>query len=382
MKRVIVFLALTAAVMLVGLMLSAGRESVVDTLTYGLLIPGILASSGAMVIRRHPGHRIGWLFCALALVTALGELAEGYGLFAAARGFPGGEIGDWVIQWVWIVGFALWLTIFFLFPDGHLMGRGWRVPLWFAFAGCALALPGQALNTDFGADSASGENPFAVDSPIVGALFFIGMGLALIAFVAAIASLGLRLKRARGVERQQLKWFACAAGVLAALAPITVIFWYESTLVQLTWTLAESAVPVAAAVAILRYRLYDIDVVINRALVYGALTAMLAAAYLGGVLSLQFALSPVTERSDLAVAGSTLVVAGLFRPARARIQGLVDRRFFRSRYDAVRTLEKFSGRLREQLDLEALGADLRGVVRETVQPSHVTLWLRAPGVRR
>lgn len=376
------FLVITLALMVAGVLLSLGRESVYDTSLYGLVLPGVLAGSGALVARAHPANPIGWLFCGFALFTALAELAEGYGHYAIDSGLPGGVWGEWVISWSWIAETTLWLLIFMLFPDGRLVSERWRLVLWLGLTGTALALPGQALSPGSRALFTDGVNPVTVQNDVVELLFPAGMALVLVALLGAIASLGVRLRRSRGIERQQLKWFAGAASLMVAVSPFALAFWYSSSFVQLPMALAIGSIPVAATVAILRYRLYDIDVVINRTLVYAGLSATLAGAYLGSVLVLQFALQPLTDRSDLAVAGSTLAVAALFRPARARIQAAVDRRFYRRRYDAARTLEDFGGRLRAQLDLEALGADLRDVVRDTVAPAHVSLWLPAPELRR
>jgi hypothetical protein len=201
-----------------------------------------------------------------------------------------------------------------------------------------------------------------------------------------IASLILRFRRSRGAQRLQLKWFTYAALLpLTALALAGIGEWLlpggpGEIVGAIGWTvfLATSAfgIPIATGIAILRYRLYDIDVVINRTLVYGSLTAALAVVYLGGVLVLQVLLDPGTGVSDLAVAGSTLLVAALVRPARSRIQAAVDRRFFRRRYDAAQALDGFTSRLRHEVDTDAVSADLRSVVRDTVAPAHSSVWLR------
>jgi hypothetical protein len=376
----VLYLTLAAAIMLGGAVLSWGHEQLFDTVLYSLLLPGVLAGSGVLVVHKHPANRVGWLFCGFAIVTAFDEFAEGYGYLAAAHDLPVGALAEWFVSWAWLSESVFWLLILLLFPDGRLAAMRWRVVLWIGLAGIAIALPGQALDWHNGATFTAGRNPFEVRSPVVDLLLPIGGALLSIALLAAVASVGLRLRRAHGVERQQLKWFVCAAACLGLMAPLALIFWYRTSVVQLPMALALCSVPVAATIAILRYRLYDIDVVINRTLVYGALTATLAGTYLASVLLLQLLLGPLTDQSDLAVAGSTLAVAALFRPARDRIQSFVDERFYRSRYNAARTLELFNGRLREQLDLGALSADLREVVRDTMQPAHVSVWLA--GARR
>jgi hypothetical protein len=207
-------------------------------------------------------------------------------------------------------------------------------------------------------------------------------GLSFLVLIVGIggsaASLIVRFRRATGEQRVQIKWLALAGALVAVIFPIALVgygVWGEDVS-NVAIMLSVLSLPVAAGVAILRYRLYDIDVVINRTIVYGALTVILAGTYLGSVLVLQLLLNGLSGDSGLAVAASTLGVAALFRPARARVQGVVDRRFYRRKYDAGRTLTAFSTRLRDEVDLEALSSELRAVVDDAMQPSHVSLWLR------
>ncbi|MBA3422935.1 MAG: hypothetical protein H0U04_00030 [Rubrobacter sp.] len=200
------------------------------------------------------------------------------------------------------------------------------------------------------------------------------------AIVLSALSLVVRYRQAGGVERQQLKWFALAA-VLAAAYIVGELLSLDRQLGGTLWALLDvttsMAVYVAIGVAIMRYRLYNIDLILNRALVYGPLTAMLALVYVGGVVGLQAVLRVLTgQESTLAVVASTLVIAALFNPLRRRVQGFVDRRFYRRKYDAAKTLEAFGSRLREETDLDTLGDDLVRVARRAVQPAHVSLWLR------
>ena len=203
-------------------------------------------------------------------------------------------------------------------------------------------------------------------------------------YVAIALSVFLRLRRAVEVERQQLKWFAYAAAIFAVSTLLNVStlavdapLWVERAELAI-FSVAGTTVPIAIGIAILRYRLYDIDLIINRTLVYGSLTAMLILVYVGGVVSLQYAFRALTgQGSQLAIVASTLAIAALFNPLRGRIQAFVDRRFYRRKYDAAKTLEAFSAKLRDETDLEALNDDLAGVVAETRPPAHVSVWLRS-----
>ena len=282
----------------------------------------------------------------------------------------------WIIDWMWIADMCAYALVFALFPTGRLLSRHWRWILVVLPLALATGIPGQGLTTT------NPENPLKVDSPIIDLLLNVSLSLQLLGLTGAIVSLVIRFRRSVGLERLQLKQLVFAASFILPVGALAVLFWYDSYLVRVLLGVALLALPVAAGLAILRYRLYDIDVVINRTLVYGLLTATLATVYLGSVLLLQLVLSAFTEGSGLAVAASTLAVAALFRPVRARIQSIVDRRFFRAKYDAAQTLSTFGSHLRDQVDLADIGTDLLTVVGKTVQPSHASLWLRRPEAER
>ena len=273
---------------------------------------------------------------------------------------------------------------FLLFPDGRLLSPRWRVAAWVSLGLFATVVARFALVPGPLSDFPAIRNPFGLDA--LASLTALPEDLLFSPLLAcAAAALVVRLRRSRGVERQQVKWFAYSAAMIPAFLIA------GGTISALTDAADDSAVghafaflfalilaglPISAGVAILRYRLYDIDRIISRTLVYGVLTAALVATYLVCVLLFRVVLEPLAGGSDLAVAASTLAVAALFRPVRARIQDVVDRRFYRSRYDAARTVGAFAGRLRQEVDLDAVSTDLRLVVVDAVQPAHVSLWLR------
>ena len=369
--------ALTLLLLVAMVVLSAGREEAFDTILYGLLT-FTLAGVGALIISRHPSNLIGWIFLAQGLFGAFAEAAEGWGQFAAEHELPVGAAGEWVIYWSWIVDLSAWALVFLLFPDGHLPGRRWRAWLWVLGAGLVLALPGQAFAPGHVSEFTGGGNPMGREGIPTELLLSAGLTLMLVTTAAGFTALAVRFRRGTSVERQQVKWFAFAASLWIVVGTAAIFLWYESVLIQVLFALALIGLPIGAGISIFKYRLYDIDVVINRTLVYGGLTVALAAFYSASVLVLQLALSGLTEGSGLAVAVSTLGVAALFRPVRARIQSTVDRRFYRRKYDSELTLEGFRARLRGEVAINSVSAELQRVVAETMQPAHVSLWLQGP----
>jgi hypothetical protein len=340
------------------------------------------ATVGALITSRQPRNTVGWLLMAIALAFVVESLADAY--VASSATFAREYVG-WLAGWltyVWMAILAVFLPL--VFPTGRLLGPRWRPVAWLGGGALVATIAGVAFKPGDLNLSAPVDNPLGVRAAedVVAASWVLGNVLVLIAFVLACASLVLRFRRAHGVEREQIKWFALVGLLVTAallLAMFEVLFpgGWRLAVGTVGWNaflvLAILGVPAAVGIAILRHGLYDIDVVIRRTLVYSALTATLAAGYLICVLLTQLVIG---ADSSLTVAVSTLAMAALFRPALARIQALVDRRFYRRRYDARQTLEQFGSRLRDELDLEALGSDLRGVVRDTMQPAHVSLWLR------
>jgi hypothetical protein len=341
------------------------------------------ATAGAIISTRVPGNAVGWIFLAIGLLLGLLFAAGAYSDLAMDMDLPGGWFAAWVGIWIFIpAAFGLPMFLLLLFPDGHFISRRWRLVGWLlgglvTFAAASKAFEPRSIppgiENPLAPGGAAGE-AFRVLSPLADAL-------ALPGFVLAVSGLAVRLWRSRGVERQQLKWFTYSAALVGAGLG-TAVFIPEGPVADLAFLvglLALAGLPVAAGIAILRYRLYDIDAVINRTLVYAALTASLVLLYVGCVVGLQYVFGVFAGGgSQLAVVASTLVIAALFNPLRYRIQEIIDRRFYRRKYDAARVLDAFSARLRDETDLDRLNEDMLAVVHDTVQPGHVSLWLRDP----
>ena len=356
--------------------LNVARDAFIWAITLVFLV------AGHAIATRQPGNPIGWLFLGGGVAAALSKFLGAYADYWLDTGEGSRTLGEAAavysgVSWVpFVLVPATFLLL--LFPDGRLLTSRWRPVAWCAAVGIAGLVVGTVLTPGGVEDHPGFTNPYGVESDLLKAAEGPIYLVLLIGLVGSAVSLVLRFRQARGAQREQMKWIALAGAIVAVTIPSTILS-YETigqTARDGAIMLSILGLPAATTVAVLRYRLYDIDVVINRTLVYGSLTAILAGVYVGSVLFLQLALSDLTQGSGLAVAASTLAVAALFRPVRDRVQNLVDRRFFRSRYDAAQTVESFGARLRDEVDLIALSADLQDVANETMRPTHVSLWLR------
>jgi hypothetical protein len=368
-------------------------------LSVGGLVGGALFLAfplvGALIASRRPKNAVGWLCLAIGLLWTLSGVFDYYGYYGAATPgsvpFPVAMAG--ISNWVWVPAVGLLGTyVLLLFPDGRLPSRRWRPLAWLSGAVIMLLSVGVMLAPGRLENLGGVRNPFGIEgAPWLTVGAYAVLPLLPLCMLASALSLVLRYRRSGGEERHQIKWIAFAASVVVVVYAIAMIasFVFPAE----SWTTAGSVwwlnlltyavlssftlVPIAVGIAVLKYRLYEIDIIINRALVYVSLTATLVALYLCGIVLLQRVFVAFTgQRSTLAVVASTLLIAALFNPLRRRIQSFIDRRFYRNKYDARKTLEGFSAKLREETDLDALSEDLVGVVRETVQPAHVSLWLR------
>jgi hypothetical protein len=357
------------------------RQALADSV--GLLLAfAAFMVVGALIVAHRPGNAVGWVFSAIGLLAVTGALAEeyaGYGAVTRPGSLPGGVLAGWYAGWAWYPTVALVVVYTpLLFPDGRPPSPRWRPVAWLAGAGAAALVVFAAVQPTIELDDGHlVDNPVGVAAfgdPEQGAIGLVLTSALGLLVVAAVASLVVRFRRSRGDERLQLKWFTYAG----ALLPLVLLGdLLPDAANSVLFAVAISLLPVAAGIAILRYRLYDIDRLINRTLVYGLVTAVLGGVYAGLVLLAGQLFGDLGDRPpSWAVAGATLAVAALFRPARRRVQALVDRRFNRARYDAARTVDAFSARLRDQVDLDTLSAELLGVVDQTVQPASASLWLR------
>jgi hypothetical protein len=349
----------------------------VGELAFSLMFVTFAALGGLLAARR-PRNPVSWILCLSPFSLGVSGLTLGWyihAFYAAPGSQPPPEALVWIANWIWVPGFIPLITaLLLLFPDGRLPSRRWW-PVG-ALVGVVLGTLslGQAFEPGTMNDFPRIDNPLGASGELGEVMRFLQQLLPVLALaaLASMAAMVSRFRHSHGVERQQLKWMAAAAAVAVFAFFVNAVLDQIFGVNSFVLPLALLAIPAAATVAILRYRLYDLGRIVNRTLVYGGLTLTLAATYLGLVLLIGLAVG----ESDLAIAASTLAIAALFRPARARIQGLVDRRFYRRRYDAARTLDAFSARLRDEVELEAVGAELREAVLDTVQPAHLTLWLQ------
>jgi hypothetical protein len=376
-----VALMVAAQVLDAGLTLPFELETTIPNIFFVSIVS--FGALGALILTRQPTNRYGWLMSAIAFVHVVGYSAAalaGYLLYRDAAPAAGGVGAAWFFVWSATVHYVPSATlVFLLFPDGRLPSRRWRplavltvISLVVASIGVATLEGPLVVFTSF-------TNPFGVPGPVPLALVGIGTILGAICTVGSVASLFARYRSASTIERQQLKWILYGAATSIVVTVVVLGLGVPITSAATYLSAATIVLAAAAGVAILRYHLFDIDLLINRTMVYGVTTSGIAAAFLIGIVVLQALARPFTGGSEIAVAGSTLASLGLVGPVRRWAQDGVDRRFYRARFDSARTVDDFAVRLRDQVDLDAVRGDLLATVAQTMQPAHASLWLRLPG---
>jgi hypothetical protein len=374
------------SLLLLALNLSHPKTHIYEFWLENTVLPISFSIIGAILASRLPANAVGWLFCAAAFIAAVTHISAEYAIYALLaqpNPLPAGEALAWLTSWMWILFIGCIALSFLLFPNGQLPGSRWVWLAWLTLLLTSVGALWEAFSPGVIVSLGFIRNPLGIEGlpranePVQTIMFAL-------LFVVTISTFVLRLRRARGIERQQIKWPAYTAVMAAGGSVLTYTIAETMGARWLEWTgfviliAALVSFPISMGVAIVRYRLFEIDTLINRTLVYGSLTITLVALYFVGIVVLQRLFVILTgQQSTLAVVASTLVIAALFTPLRRRIQAFIDRRFYRRKYDARKTLEAFSTKLRDETDLEALNNDLVGVVRQTMQPAHVSLWLRS-----
>ena len=339
---------------------------------------------GAIIASRHPRNTIGWLFCSVGVTIGLNSFAGDYAEYWLAGGTSMKSLAEtaaWFSSWLWfLLIFVPTTFLLLLFPDGRLPSPRWRPVAWGAALGIAGSVAGYALEAGPLEDFPQIANPYGIDGPIVGMVGVAGSIVAAGSLVASAISLIVRMRSAGSEQRQQIKWLAYGGTVVVGTICVSgLINLWNVPVSIVVGNVALLGLPVFTGIAIVKHHLYDIDLLINRTLVYGSLTTMLVVVYVGGIVLSQRVFVGLTgqeELPQLAIVASTLMIAALFAPLRRRIQATIDRRFYRRKYDSAKMLSVFSARLRDETDLGTLSDDLVGVVKETMQPEHVRLWLR------
>jgi hypothetical protein len=354
-----------------------------------VVIAPVFATVGMLIATRRPDHLIGWLFVSVGLLGTMQFSTGQYAVvsLAAHRGMlPGGGLAAWLSTQAQLLAVTSLVLLLLLFPTGHVPSRPWRLVAWVLALASGLGCITEGIRPGPLTMFPAIENPFGIagTAKVAGTLTRVIDPLLLLGALGAVASLLVRLRHAQGVERQQLKWFVYAAtlGIVVIVGGNLLLpeQMNNDAIGNLVWAIAFDSLAVATTVAILRYRLYDIDVLINRTLVYGALTALLTGVFVSLVVVSREVVEIFTgqRQSELAIVASTLAIAALFNPLRRRIQDFIDRRFYRRKYDAAQVLAAFSMTARDEVDLDRLSNELLAVIEETLQPAHVSLWLREP----